>query len=117
MEAEDGQTQTKILNLEQVSFATSSNFKDFDNEDTKSLIALPNPMQTTTNIQFASAIKEIMFLRLYSLTGRLIYERPVNVTKGTNVVTLSRNNLSTGIYFISIEGEEMSYKTTKLIVK
>ncbi len=54
---------------------------------------------------------ENLSIYFYDYRGRIIKEQVEQIEKGNNVIRLSNLNLSTGIYLLSIIGEEHSYST------
>lgn len=117
MVAENGKTETKTMSVEQVSFATSDAITIAPVEVAVTTLAQPNPMKGVTNIEFTSPIEEAVTLKLYNQIGRLITEIPTDATRGTNGITLKRNKLASGIYFVKLDAEETEYKTLKLILE
>lgn len=63
---------------------------------------------TTTN--------ENLNIYFYDYSGRLIANKPITIVEGINTVQLTNLEISTGIYMLSIIGEQNSY-STKLLNK
>ena len=84
---------------------------------TKDLLSIyPNPMTNASTIQFDSPMEEIGDLEIYSINGQLIYSRKLNVTLGSNSITLDRENLSgPQVYLVQIATSQM-FGQSKLIV-
>ncbi len=118
MTSESGQVETKTMNVSQVYFSTESalSIVDISNE-TKEIMAIPNPMNTRTTIHFTAKQSEDIQLSVYDQVGKVVYTTKVKTKNGQNLVSLSRNNLRSGLYFCKIESKSQTYKTIKLIIK
>jgi len=73
----------------------------------------PNPFNPTTTIRFALPKTSSVTLKVYNVSGQLVKTLISNetVTAGTQEVKFNGENLSSGIYFYSIEAG--NYKETK----
>ncbi|GGD11706.1 DUF6923 family protein [Hyunsoonleella pacifica] len=116
MLAENGETQTKILDLEHVHFASSSlSVEDIENTGIE-ILATPNPMHLSTSIQFNAPATETFDVEVYNQLGHLVKTIEVKAVRGNNNVTLKRGSLSSGIYFCKLESKLTHYKTIKLVL-
>ncbi|MEM6684217.1 MAG: DUF4114 domain-containing protein [Bacteroidota bacterium] len=84
---------------------------------TNSILAVPNPMTTHTQLQFTAKQSEDVQLLMYDQVGKVVYTMKVKTEVGQNSVPLNRNNLRPGLYFCNIQGKTQNYKTLKLIIK
>lgn len=84
---------------------------------TNSILAVPNPMTTQTQLQFTAKQSEDVQLLMYDQVGKVVYTMKVRTEVGQNSVPLNRNNLRPGLYFCNIQGKTQNYKTLKLIIK
>ncbi|WP_420571110.1 DUF6923 family protein [Kordia sp.] len=118
MASENGQQITQTMNLSHIYFSTASTLSvvEIENE-TKSISAVPNPMNTRTNILFTAKQSEDAQLSVYDQVGKVVYIMKVRTENGQNKIPLNRNNLRPGLYFCKIESRSQTYKTLKLIVK
>jgi hypothetical protein len=118
MLAENGETETKNMAIEDVHFSkrTTLSTTDIHKEESLEIVASPNPMQINTSIQFSAPINETLRLQLYNQLGHLVKDIPVKAIKGNNTVIVKRDQLSSGIYFCKLKSKKTSYKTIKLIV-
>jgi hypothetical protein len=62
----------------------------------------------------ATTLNENLMVYFYDYRGRLIANKPITVVEGNNIVKLNNLELSTGIYMLSIIGEQNSYATKLL---
>lgn len=75
---------------------------------------IPNPTRSNTTIQFSSGLNEDAMLSVYSSDGRLLNESTLQ--KGTQSAVLSVNELSQGLYWIVLNGNEGTQLREKLMV-
>jgi len=77
----------------------------------------PNPFNPTTIIKFSLDKEQKVSLNIYNMLGKLV-KNLVNGTlsAGNHSVTFTADNLSTGIYFYSLRGEEGRIITRKLVL-
>ena len=73
----------------------------------------PNPFNPSTTIKFALPKTSVVTLKVYNVSGQLVNTLISNetVTAGTQEVSFNASNLSSGIYFYTIEAG--SFKETK----
>lgn len=118
MASENGQMVSKTMNLSQVYLSSESTLSitNFDNE-IQQTSAIPNPMNTRTNIHFTTKQSENVQLFVYDQVGKVVYTMKVRTENGQNKIPLNRNNLRSGLYFCKIESKSQTYKTIKLIIK
>ncbi|MFK8103924.1 MAG: DUF4331 family protein [Saprospiraceae bacterium] len=62
----------------------------------------PNPVSDLLNIELKSDQDKRMNVFVYDLSGRIVLETSVNVTKGENTLGVSTTDLNSGIYFLSM---------------
>ena len=80
-----------------------------ENEDaiipeTFSLQTYPNPFNITTNIVINLTQSEPVELKIYDVTGRLIYSNKYfNMSPGKHVIKFNADNLSSGMYIIRVD--------------
>jgi hypothetical protein len=72
----------------------------------KSFSVTPNPFTTEINIALqAVAYKEKVMLHIYDATGKMVFEKAVQLNTGNQNINI--NNLGefkTGLYFVKISG-------------
>ena len=119
MASEDGTSMTKEMHIQDVRFSntyTSLSLDNFELDSTK-ITAIPNPMNTNTNIYFTANQSEKMQFVVYDQLGKMIKHTSINAISGQNQVPLKRQELAAGIYFCKIISSQNVYKTLKLLVK
>ncbi|QXP62953.1 T9SS type A sorting domain-containing protein [Polaribacter sp. HaHaR_3_91] len=77
----------------------------------------PNPMKDRSELSFYSETNAITNFEVYNLTGALIRKTKENTTIGNNSVSILREGLKPGVYFIKIRNDFRNYKTLKLIIE
>ncbi len=78
----------------------------------------PNPFNPTTNISFYLPVSEKIQLKIYDVTGRLVttlLDKKMNA--GSHTVTFDASNLSSGVYFYSIEAENFDSVQKMTLIK
>jgi len=119
MEAENGIMETKMMQLEAISFTNKNTLSvdAFETEEAvKQPIAIPNPMISGTTIYFTAPKTDVATVLLYNQLGELVKQITIKMQKGDNEVQLERSTLSSGLYFYSIKSGSVNYKTAKLLI-
>jgi len=119
MLAENGETVSKEMTLEQLRFAKAGTLSvsTISEEDGLATMAMPNPMTSKTSIQFTANQAEDVELLVYNQLGSLVSKIAFSTTPGVNEIELNRGDLSSGIYFCKIKSSVSLYKTTKLLLE
>jgi hypothetical protein len=86
-----------------------------ETKDNPILKIFPNPATGIVNIQVKTKNKYNLVLEIHSVTGKLIFRKQLSNNDMKFMEELDVNNLSPGLYFISIKGEKL-LKPEKLIV-
>ena len=76
----------------------------------------PNPVQGMMNIEINASMSSDMNISIYNLTGQVVMEKNVSVNTGINTTTVNTSELSSGVYFVTVNANGFS-KTTKVVVK
>ena len=66
------------------------------------LNVIPNPMNSTAEVKFSVAVAGQYTLSMTDVTGKLVMSRELEVEAGDNTVSIDRNNLSEGVYLLSL---------------
>ena len=72
------------------------------------LILWPNPTAGDANLTVDSSVEDIVQLRIYDLTGKLLSQVQSPVMMGTTTIPLGIDALATGFYVVKIEGRLIS---------
>jgi hypothetical protein len=83
--------------------------------DISLLNIVPNPINTSAILKFNAIHAATYLLRVTDITGRILSSRQLQVTPGENTAVIERNNLTAGIYFMSLT-EGQSLITRKFVV-
>ncbi len=119
MLAKNGIEETKTMSLQHVRFSKSNTLSiDTLNteDDYNKAAAVPNPMRANTTIKFTAQTNEDVQLRVYNQLGVLVKQQTFKARKGQNSLPLTRENLSSGLYFCTLKGQNTNYKTIKLFI-
>ncbi|MDO5968646.1 T9SS type A sorting domain-containing protein [Flavivirga aquimarina] len=120
MLAENGEEETKAMTLQQLRFSTSneSTAENLNSEGAfNDPVAIPNPMKSSTKVNFTVQEAETVTLLVYNQLGGLVKQVDFEAEKGNNQIQLDKNNLVTGLYFCKISNGQTGYKTIKLLVE
>jgi hypothetical protein len=76
----------------------------------------PNPVASTMNISLEAEATEKATIVITDLSGRKVYNGKTNVIAGNNNIPVNVNNLTKGIYLVTLQlsGETLIKKITKL---
>ncbi len=119
MVSEEGLNVTKEMYIQDLRFSNTTSalsVNTFDIDSSK-ISAVPNPMDSSTTINFTANQNETMQFVVYDQLGKVVYQTTHNATTGKNQISLNRQNLGTGFYFCKIRSSQNVYKVLKLIVK
>ena len=85
------------------------------NNDLSNVTVVPTPFSKTATVSFNSDIEGTFTVKMLSLLGATVSSKEVNVARGKNEVSIERNNLSAGIYIMSVSNGTSSI-TKKVII-
>lgn len=84
----------------------------------KAILALyPNPATNKINIQFESGTAHTTTIQIADMAGRVLISNPYTAQAGANVVELDVQNLTNGVYFVSVNTLGIQYITTLSVNK
>jgi hypothetical protein len=86
------------------------------NSEIVDLSISPNPFSGTANVVFASEVEGVYTMKMTNLIGALVSTKEVNVTTGTNELSISSNGMSAGIYLLSLSNGHSTI-TRKVVIK
>lgn len=79
------------------------------------LSVYPNPNKGNFTLSFTGAEDETISIRLYDLTGRIIYESQTQLQDGVNDLPVELNQPTAGVYLLEVKkGDQI--RTTKVMV-
>jgi len=94
-----------------------TNIHEIPGSDNQSLTNYPNPFHDKTTIiipkEFLKSGNPVLF-KIYDLSGKIV--RKANYL-GNDKIIISRNGLEPGIYFYSIEQENLISRNGKFIIE
>jgi murein DD-endopeptidase MepM/ murein hydrolase activator NlpD len=99
----NGETVTHSFNIGSLSI---------EDESLASTSIFPNPSNDIVNISSTSKIK---YVKVFDVLGKRVLGQ--EDSSGNGIKQLNLSNLSKGVYFIKLEGEQKQTKTIKLIKK
>ena len=76
----------------------------------------PNPMKLSTELSFYSEVEAKTKLEVYNITGALLKRITFDAKFGNNKISLDKDKLSAGFYFVKLSNDNRTYKTKKLII-
>ena len=85
------------------------------NNDLSNVSVVPNPFTSSATVSFNSDVEGTFTVKMVSLLGATVSSKEVNVARGKNEVSIERNNLSAGIYIMSVSNGTSSI-TKKVII-
>jgi hypothetical protein len=81
-----------------------------------SLNAYPNPTSDITNFSFTAAKSGAATITIYDLTGKAVMTKNIQITNGSNAISVNVAHLTTGYYLASINGV-VNTQAVKILVK
>ena len=76
----------------------------------------PNPMKLSTELSFYSEVEAKTKLEVYNITGALLKRIDFDAKFGNNKISIDKDKLSAGFYFVKLSNDNRTYKTKKLII-
>jgi len=76
----------------------------------------PNPFTEKSTLEIETTIEGILNMSIYSANGMFISNKNIHIERGNNKVTLSRDKMNIGVYFINLKINDKT-KTIKFIIK
>ncbi|WP_347924026.1 T9SS type A sorting domain-containing protein [Pontimicrobium sp. SW4] len=119
MVSKDGKTVTKNMLLQDISFTQSESLsiESYDAEGLNRIMAIPNPMNTSTTIRFMSNTSETVQLIIHDQLGKVVYKTSYRTVSGKNEIELNKQQLSSGLYFCNMVGDKHVYNPLKLLIR
>ncbi len=80
------------------------------------LSIIPNPNNGSFEIRITSATNKTYQLKLFNLSGQLLFNEEMTVRNGQNSKRVNLNNIEKGVYFLSVIGDD-GITTQNIIVQ
>jgi len=77
----------------------------------------PNPVVSSTQINFESKVSGDANYAIYDMNGKLISQNRFSAIRGNNQILVNAANLKSGIYFIKVDLAGQYSSTLKMIKK
>jgi hypothetical protein len=92
--------------------------RTFDKEQFELFQNIPNPFNSTTQIGFNLPKADKVHLKVFDLSGKMLYHTSGDFTKGYNVISLDINDMvSNGVLYYQIESGSHSAKRKMIVIK
>lgn len=75
-------------------------------------VLVPNPSNGEFNLLIDASVSEKFLLNITDVTGKIAYEKTVDISNGFNTINIQDLNLQSGIYFVNL-----NYKNEKITRK
>ncbi len=85
-------------------------------DDSKGFKIYPNPVNEEVVISMPNEVKGFASYTLHDLSGKLIYEKTINIEDELNEIKINTSQFNTGLYVLDFKSSDFS-KIMKLIVK
>ncbi|CAM1368245.1 DUF6923 family protein [Tenacibaculum xiamenense] len=97
---------------------TKSTLSNDDLDVFDGVLINPNPMTKTSVLSFNGISPQSEAdLVIYNQLGQVVQKQKIAISTGKNEVTIHRNNISSGIYFVSVNTLNGSIIKEKLVIK
>jgi len=81
------------------------------------IIATPNPVNNTANIEFSSNTSGNAILKVYTINGALVLTSVNEIKAGNNSISLDVNKLDNGVYYYNVETNDTKFINKMLVSK
>lgn len=99
-----------------VAFGLKENQFDENLVEENKILAIPNPINSSGNIYFTADQNEEVKLNIYNYLGQLVYKTNYSTEIGSNLIPVSRENLTSGMYICKIISNNKKYNSLKLLI-
>ena len=86
------------------------------NSSNNSLFIFPNPVENEAIISFANNNREKAVLNVYSIDGKLVLNKKIELISGINNINVNLQGMASGNYIVEIRSNAASY-SSKIIKK
>ncbi|SDX68426.1 DUF6923 family protein [Flavobacterium degerlachei] len=119
MTALDGKSATKKMDLQAIQFSKETSLSVSENEldNMNSVFVTPNPISDESVLHFNAVEQEKITIQIFDILGKVVKSINLETEAGANQLSLSKSNLSPGLYFCRLSSKLSKYNAIKLIVK
>lgn len=89
---------------------------NMQNSSNNSLFIFPNPVENEAVISFANNNREKAVLNVYSIDGKLVLNKKIELISGINNINVNLQGMASGNYIVEIRSNAASY-SSKIIKK
>lgn len=115
--SESGSIETKTMTLNQVRFSNEDTLSVESLENNLNTVSIiPNPVTSTSKLYVSTTQNETLQLIVYDQLGKVVLQTTHNVNAGENQILLNLD-LSPGVYFAKLLGQNSLYKPLKIIAR
>ena len=116
MSSDGTEVLEKEMNLNNIQFTEQVLGVDTAVIEENNVLLMPNPMKSSAELSFYSETNAEIKIEVFNLTGSLIRKTEEITIIGNNKITILREGLRPGMYFVKIRNDFRNYKTIKLVV-
>ena len=77
----------------------------------------PNPTSGLTTLSFNSMLDGKYNLKVFDVIGKVLISEDLSLSEGLNTKEINLQNVSHGVYFVTIISEGMEAQTLRIIVE
>ena len=106
----DGNVYYKLKQIDiDGKFSFSNIVRLSSSDNSASFKVYPNPVTNNFTVSFSTPKTGVATLLIRSTNGQTVYRKSLSVIKGNNSVSISGQQLSTGMYYITVTNDEINY--------
>lgn len=90
-------------------FSFSNIVRLSSNDNNASFKVYPNPIENNFTVSFSAPKTGEATLLIRSTNGQTVYRKSISVIKGANSVSITGQQLSSGMYYITVTNDEINY--------
>lgn len=89
-----------------------------DNVNNVAFTVYPNPASDVLNVNLKGvSLTDKVLLSIVDMTGRTVVQNEISKTMENQTLSLNVSNLKSGVYFIQMTGNGMSFPTKKIVIQ
>ncbi|MFK7002915.1 DUF6923 family protein [Flavobacterium covae] len=113
MSTTNGQEVLKELTLEDIRFSKNNTLV---HDESLEIAIYPNPVSHEASIELIASETCSMTVQIINQLGKIVMQFDVSANAGFNSISLSKKELSRGVYFCKIVNPNNEYKMAKLLI-